>query len=214
MKQGLATVLICIFVLGLSFGTALAQTRVYGQQSCPTYSDTAPRTLPLVSEADLVGEASYPIPVATMSKVYDRCLSRPPKRFTPDAHDSYCTCAAAALHGSLTLGELTELQKEKNRRIGNPAYEKFVTLVVSPCMVEPIEEIEYLYCMVDKANDIRIRHFPTYCSCVGKEMRKHLQDSGDVEAMLELGNKSGKRERDPTDAFLSGFTLGKNAGKN
>jgi hypothetical protein len=209
MTRNLQALLILAALIAFPFSEGNAQSRPFGQQVCPTYSDTLPRTLPIVPQSELVGAKTSPIPGAVATKVYDRCLSRVPERFTPDAHKIYCTCTAAALQGSMTLGELIDLQDSKNRRIGHPSYEKFVTQVVKPCMVEPVEEIEYLYCMIDRAADPRIRFFPSYCQCVGKEMRKHLDKNGDIEAVMELSKKVGSRERDPTEGFLSGFERGR-----
>ena len=72
------------------------------------------RFFPILSSSDIVGAPDSPIPLDAIKKIDDRCRSRAPARFSPHALDTYCTCAAAATLGTVTVGDLKELQKESN----------------------------------------------------------------------------------------------------
>lgn len=156
--------------------------------------------VPLVDQQDLMGSPKGPIPDGVIKKIEDRCLSKVPQRFTPDAHHTYCACSAAATQGTMRLGDLAEIQDHKKRVVGNKVFEKYVAEVVTPCMEFPVEEIEYLYCVLYKSNDYRISYIPSYCRCVGRGMREYLKTEGTSNIILELGNIR-RRKDDPIQAL-------------
>ena len=87
---------------------------------------------PILSESDWVGTPDDVISISAIKKVTDRCLTRIPKRFTPDAHQSYCTCTAAATKASMNVGNMRALQKPDNRKLGNEHFEKYVSKDMKP----------------------------------------------------------------------------------
>lgn len=200
-----------LFALFLSFALA-AQAEERGRKVMPLrkqlaspYSPTnlpfTPTNLvPIVEGKDLEGNPKGAIPDAVIRKIDDRCLSKVPERFTPDAHHTYCACASAATQGTVRLGELAELQKKENRVIGNKIFEGYVQNVVAPCMEMPVEEIEYLYCVLYKSNDLRISFIPTYCQCVGRKMSEHVKKLGSANILLELANTT-RAKGDPVQAL-------------
>lgn len=161
---------------------------------------TPTNLVPMVEEKDLQGNPRGAIPDEVIKKIDDRCLAKVPERFTPDAHHTYCACTSAATQGTVRLGELAEMQKKENRVIGNKTFENYVQNVVAPCMEMPVEEIEYLYCVLYKSNDLRISYIPTYCKCVGKKMRDHVKKLASANILLELANTT-RMKSDPIQAL-------------
>ncbi len=142
---------------------------------------------------------SQSLPKATVNQVYNQCRVTPINRFTPGALESYCACTAAALQGNFRASEFNELQKESNQRVGNKIFESYVTNVIAPCLADPIDEIEYYYCVVDRTNDPRIANIPKFCTCMSKRLAKHVTNFGASNIMLSLGT-SGQTMR-PIDAL-------------
>lgn len=162
----------------------------------------APSTLfPLVTPEDFLDEVESEHPSAKLTnKVYDRCLSKMPTRFTPDALQYYCACSAAAIQANLTVKDLKDLQNEKTRKAGNTTFEKYVTQTVSPCIDMPVEDIEYLYCVLYRSNDWRISYIPRYCKCVSNTTREYVKTYGDADIMISWGSNS-KDFKDPFEAL-------------
>ncbi len=157
------------------------------------------RLLPIVAESDIVGAPDGAIGTEVIAKIYDRCMSRVPNRFTPDAHQYYCTCSAAATQGTITNGDLRALQNKKNRVLGNTSFEKYVHNVVKPCMDEPVEDMEYMYCIMYRDNDWRIKLPIPYCKCSSQGVRKYFEKSGEIDIMIAWGG--GIKYEDPIDAM-------------
>lgn len=161
------------------------------------------RLFPILSDTDLTGNAASPIPTPVIKKISDRCLSRVPERFTPRAHADYCACAAAATQGTMTMGDLRSLQKDENRVLGNPSFEKFVTSVMKPCMESPIADIEYNFCITSQDNDWRIRYPIPFCKCVSSTLQQHFKTSGTAEMMVGWGKPDKFATDDPTTTLWS-----------
>lgn len=160
------------------------------------------RLFPIVPENEIIGAPDDKISKDNITKIYDRCLSRAPDKFTPDAHRYYCTCSAAATEETMSVGDLKELQKEKSRELGNKAFEKYVHNVMKPCMDMPVEDTEYMHCIMNRKNDWRI-HLPIpFCKCVSKGVREHFEEFGEEEMMVSWGNKKMFYD-DPIEAFWS-----------
>lgn len=131
--------------------------------------------------------------------LFKQCRSFYPRRFTPTALDSYCECSMVATQVNMTAKEYTELQNPLNRKITNPTYQKYITTVVAPCMITPTVDIEYMYCVLDRYADNRVKSFPQYCQCVAREMRDHVELNGDVDMMITMG--SNPKINDPFEAL-------------
>jgi len=159
------------------------------------------RLFPILSDTDIVGAPDDAIPTVTIKKLDDRCRSRVPARFTPSAHDDYCTCAAAATQGTMTIGNLRTLQKEANRKLGNATFEKYVENVMKPCMEIPAEDIEYLSCISSAQNDWRIKLPIPYCRCVSRGMKDHFVKNGLEEMMLSWPYPNNVGEQSPVDTL-------------
>lgn len=162
------------------------------------YQREVSRLFPILPpEVNLDRDANLPITPDIGNMIYDRCLSRVPERFTPDAHRYYCTCSTAATVGTITHKELKELQQKKSRVIGNATFEKYVTEVITPCMDVPVEQIEYLYCVLSTRNDPRIDDIPKFCGCVSAGMGLHFKEFGRTEMMIAWNRGNEKMYDDP-----------------
>jgi hypothetical protein len=166
----------------------------------------ASRLFPIVAPTDIVGADTDPVSKDVVNKIYDRCLSRVPPRFTPDAHNYYCACAAAATHATITNEDLKQLQSEKNRKLGNKSFEKYVHEVMKPCMDIPVGDTEYMYCVMNRHNDWRIKFPLPFCQCVSKGVQSHFEESGEEDMMVSWGN-TGAGYRDPIDALWYNHTF-------
>lgn len=164
------------------------------------------RLFPILSATDIIGAPDDPIPRDAIKKISDRCRSRVPARFPPQALDDYCACSAAATLGTVTVGELRELQKETNRKLGNATFEKYVKNVMKPCMELPIEDIEYMFCVTSRENDWRIKYPMPYCRCVSRGVAKHFVTFGEEEMMVGWG-RAKNSEADPTDTLWENATF-------
>lgn len=165
------------------------------------------RFFPILSDAEIVGTPDSPIPRETIQKITDRCKSRIPPRFSPDALNSYCACASASTLGTLTVGELRDLQKETNRKLGNPVFEKYVENVMKPCMEIPIEDIEYLFCISSRKNDWRIKYPIPFCRCVSTGIRDHFKETGLEDMMIAWGKVKKENGSDPTESIWDNDTF-------
>ena len=172
---------ICLILITLS-GAAFA-----------TSSTPAPR-LKLENEED------GPIPSKTINDVYESCLYHIPARFTPEAREYYCACNSASLQGNFRLSEYRELQRQSNRKPGNKTFDKYIKSSVAPCLDRPVEQIEYLACLLDMSNDVRVGYIPGFCGCVSKKMRKHAEALGEAEIMAKLA-QDPSAFKDPVDAL-------------
>ncbi len=159
------------------------------------------KLFPILSASDIVGAPDDAIPLAAIKAINDRCMSRVPSRFTPSAHENYCTCSAAATQGTITVGELRDLQKETNRVLGNKTFEKYVTNVVKPCMEIPIQQIEYMFCISSTQNDWRIRLPIPYCKCVSRGVQKNFEKHGLENMMIGWGTGQKMGDQDPIDTL-------------
>jgi hypothetical protein len=196
MKRQHLFALMLIVAISIPFATGWGQALF--DPSKTVYEPS--RLFPIVPENEIVGAPSDPLPKELVDKIHNRCLSRVPGRFTPDAHSYYCTCSSAATQGTVTIGDLKELQKEKNRQLGNKAFEKYVHNVMKPCMDMPVEDTEYMYCVMNRKNDWRIQLPIPYCKCVSQGVRKHFEQSGEEEMMVSWGNKK-LQSSDPIDSL-------------
>jgi hypothetical protein len=159
------------------------------------------RLLPILSETDIIGAPDDAITLETIKKIDDRCLSKVPDRFPPIAHRTYCACSTAATQGSITVGNLREIQKDSNRVLGNKAFEKYVTNVMQPCMVNIIEDIEYMFCIMSRENDWRIRLPIPYCKCTSRNIKKHFEIYGLEQMMIAWGRPKKLPDASPIDAL-------------
>lgn len=144
------------------------------------------------------------VPVsAEDAKIYlEGCLAKIPRRFTPQAHETYCTCTAAALRGTITAAEYAQIRAPKNQKPGNLAFEKYVTNVIMPCMEYPVQDIVYLECVLNRSNDPRISNIPSFCQCMANQASDYVKKFGNIDAMLLLGNKFD-RIKDPAQAMIN-----------
>lgn len=173
------------------------------------------RLFPMLSATDIIGAPDDAIAIDAIKKIYDRCKSRVPERFPPVAHENYCTCAAAATQGTVTVGELRELQKETSRKLGNTTFEKYVKNVMKPCMEQPLDDIEYSYCISARDTDWRIRLPVPYCKCVSSNISVHFKEFGLEEMMIPWSNPRKMPTADPTDTLWDSdnFLKARNAAK-
>ena len=187
MKFGL---LICLMLVAFC-GAAFASSN----------TSPAPK-LTVPSEREDIG----PISAKLANEIYESCLYHIPSRFTPEAREYYCTCNAASLQGNFTMPEYRELQKQSNRKPGNKTFEKYIHTSVAPCLVDkPIFQIEYLACLLDTSNDVRIGYVPGFCSCVGKKMRDHARTFAEPEIMTKLAGQT-TAFKDPVEALWNNKT--------
>lgn len=165
------------------------------------------RFFPIISSTDIIGTPDSSIPIDAIKKISDRCKSRLPGRFPPEALANYCSCAAAATQGTMTVGDLRELQKESNRKLGNTTFEKYVKNVMKPCMEMPIEDVEYAMCITSRDNDWRIRYPVPYCKCSSEAIAVHFQKFGLEEMMISWGNPNKLGDDDPTTTLWDNQTF-------
>lgn len=142
---------------------------------------------PIIPDNEIVGTPDSLISKTNITKIYDRCMSRVPDRFTPDAHKYYCTCTAAATQATINNGELRTLQKTENRTIKNKTFEKYVLNVVKPCMDQPVEDVEYMYCVMNRSNDWRIQLPLPFCKCVSRAVVKKFREHGEEDILIQWG---------------------------
>jgi hypothetical protein len=83
--------------------------------------------------------------------------------------------------------------------VGNKVFEKYVHNVVKPCMNEPIEDIEYMYCIMYRGNDWRIKLPIPYCKCSSRGVRKDFEAGGEANMMIAWGGAI--KYQDPIDAL-------------
>lgn len=155
----------------------------------------------LKAESEVNGAISNKV----INDVYESCKYHIPARFTPEAREYYCSCNAANLQGNFRIDEYNELQKAANRKPGNKTFEKYIHTSVAPCLDMPVQQIEYLYCLLDTSDDIRIGNVPGYCQCVSKKMRKHAEKFAEVELMTKLA-EDPNTFKDPVDALWNNQT--------
>ncbi len=167
-----------------------------------------PSTLmPIIEGLKIEDALDAPLSPDIGNKLYDRCMSKVPQRFTPNGHSYYCTCSAAATVGNLSRGEMKIMQNRKNWVAGNKTFEKYVRDVISPCMDVPIDETEYLYCALNTRNDPRINDIPNYCRCVKSGIGLHFRQHGVDDLIIGWRNGASRSAEDPvttlweSDAF-------------
>ena len=148
----------------------------------------------------VANEESGPIPSNIINDIYENCLFHIPQRFTPEAREYYCTCNSASLQGNFRMNEYNDLKKISNRKPGNKLFEKYINLAVAPCLDVPVKQIEYLACILDTSNDIRIGYPLSYCSCVSDKMKAHAKALGEAEIMTKLAQNPGAY-KEPLDAL-------------
>lgn len=170
---------------------------VYDPQAA---KNVASNILPILPDEALPDTALDRIPQELVTKISDRCLSKVPPRFTPDAHQYYCACTAAATQAMIKMSELRELQKIENWKLGNPVFEKYVHEVVAPCIDMPVDDMEYMSCVLNRETDWRIDSIPLYCKCVSRAVKEHVTKYGEGEMMIEWGNPN-KRFDSPLSAL-------------
>ncbi len=145
-------------------------------------------------------EETGPISIELANQVYENCLFHIPSRFTPDAREYYCSCNAAALRGNFKMDEYRTLQRQSNRKPGNKTFDKYIHTAVAPCLDMPVEQIEYLACLLDMSNDVRVGYIPGFCGCVSSKMKTHVKKLGEAEIMEKLASDLTSF-KDPVDAL-------------
>ena len=153
-----------------------------------------------------VEEGNAAVSAKTAAVYLDRCLARIPRRFTPSAHEDYCVCSAAMMRQNFTNNDLEELNAPGAKKPGNPAFEKFVSDVMMPCMEGPIVDIAYVECIEDRSNSPLIYHIPKYCQCVGSSLTNFVKKAGASTALLGMSQYPNEF-REPIDALLRSSTL-------
>ena len=138
--------IVILLWLALVFWAGLPATQSYAK---PVYDPNAARFTnsnidPILPNTPLNDTPRDVIPNDIATKIYDQCLSKVPPRFTPDGHQYFCTCTAAAIQGNLRLSELREIQNKRNWKLGNKAFEKYIHTSVIPCLDMPVNDIAYL----------------------------------------------------------------------
>ena len=167
-----------------------------------------PSTLmPVIEGLTIDDSLNAPISADIGNKIYDRCMSKVPQKFTPNAHNYYCTCSAAATVGNLTRSELKTMQNRKNWVAGNKTFEKYVSDVISPCMDVPVDEIEYLSCALNTRNDARINDIPNYCKCVKAGIGLHFRDHGIEDIILGWKNGANRGAEDPVTTLWDSYAF-------
>ncbi len=213
MKHMFFTLLSCILLICVTFSVAHAQSELSPQNyknSKPVFNPQAARNvasniMPILPNDVLEAAPLDRISKSTVNKIYDQCISKVPPRFTPDAHQYYCTCSAAATEATIKMSELKELQNRKNWKLGNKPFEKYVHEVVMPCIDMPVDDMEYVSCVSYRGNDWRVSRVPQYCQCVSKLMKKHVIEMGESEMMIEWGDQT-KFYLSPLDALWNSGT--------
>ncbi|HNQ92303.1 MAG TPA: hypothetical protein PKI93_05160 [Alphaproteobacteria bacterium] len=156
--------------------------------------------MPVLPKSDLTDTPEDKIPNEIGDKLYDRCLSKVPPHFTPDAHYNYCACTSAATVATMKMSELRGIQSQKSWKLGNKAFEKYVGEVVAPCLDMPVEDMEFMSCILYRGNDWRINRIPQYCKCVSVGVREHVKKFGESELMIEWGTPN-KNYDSPLEAL-------------
>ncbi len=178
-------------------------------QSAPT-SEPSPITPPSASGAPgapaITTTTSVAVSAAEAETYREACLAKIPRRFTPEAHETYCTCTAASIRAHITKTEFDLIQDPKNQKPGILAFEKYVTNVVMPCMEFPVQDIVYLECVLNRNNDPRLKNIPKYCQCMGSRVSEHVKKFGDIDAMLMLGSRF-EIVKDPAQAMIRSTTF-------
>jgi len=183
---------------GILLCTASANAQTFDFQKARA---SAPSNLmPVLPSEDLVESPDNKISNDIANKIYDRCLSKVPPRFTPDAHQYYCGCASTATQATIKMKELRELQSQKNWKLGNKTFEKYIHNVVAQCIDMPVEDMEYMNCILYRGTDWRIDRIPQYCKCVSNGARKYVKDFGEADLMIEWGDTKRTYES-PLDAL-------------
>lgn len=159
---------------------------------------------PILPDLPMTPAPKDVIPNEVATKIYDRCLSKVPPRFTPDGHQYFCTCTAAAIQGNLKMSELQEIQSKRNWKLGNKAFEKYIHTSVIPCLDMPVNDMEYMNCILYRGTDIRVSRVPLYCQCVSTAMSNHFAQFGEIEMMTEWGDTSKKYDSPLTALWESG----------
>lgn len=165
--------------------------------------------LPILKDEVLVDSPGNKIPDETVEKIYDQCKSRMPSKFTPDSLEYYCSCSAAATSASMSMSELKELQKRENWKLGNAAFEKYVHNVVMECIDVPVDDMEYMSCILNRGNDWRVERIPLYCKCLSSSLKNYALKNAEAEMMLEWGSP-GKRYSSPLEALFNSSTYNYN----
>ncbi|PZP54546.1 MAG: hypothetical protein DI586_09590 [Micavibrio aeruginosavorus] len=145
-------------------------------------------------------EENGPISIELANQVYENCVFHIPSRFTPEAREYYCACNSASLRGNFKMNEYRELQRQSNRKPGNKSFDKYIKTSVAPCLDMPVEQIEYLACLLDTSNDVRVGYVPGFCGCVSKKMKTHAKAMAEVEIMEKLSSDPNAF-KDPVDAL-------------
>ena len=164
---------------------------------------------PILPDVPLNDTPKDVIPNEIATKLYDRCLSKMPPRFTPDGLQYFCTCTAAAIQGNLRMSELREIQNKRNWKLGNKAFEKYIHTSVIPCLDMPVNDMEYMDCVLYRGMDIRVSRVPLYCRCVSAAMSDHFTQFGETEMMTEWGDP-GKRYDSPLTALWESESYNRN----
>lgn len=167
--------------------------------SAPTFPPS--KLFPILSSTDIKGLPNGAIETDAILKIHDRCQTKLPDRFPPVALNSYCTCAAAATQGNITVGELRELQNSKTRVLGNKTFEKYVEKVMKPCMEMPIRDIENYLCLSSHKIDWRIKLPVPYCQCSSSKIADHFKKYGLTEMMISWGTKEKIGDETPIDTI-------------
>lgn len=131
----------------------------------------------------------------------DRCLSKIPRKFTPDAHEDYCLCTAAKMRTDFTNSDLENLASPSSRKPGNKSFEKFVEKIVVPCMEKPIIDITYMQCIMDRSMSPLIYSIPAYCQCAGEAMTPFIKGQALSTIMLNMSQYPNDF-KEPLDALL------------
>ncbi|HRK97409.1 MAG: hypothetical protein KDJ26_03835 [Alphaproteobacteria bacterium] len=204
-----------LFILTLGFialicvsSTAQAQDALSPQnykKFKPVYNpqaakDITSNILPILKNEVLKSTPNGTISNEIIEKIYDQCLSKVPPHFTPDAHQYYCSCTAAGTSAAIKTDELKELQSKKNWKLGNKTFEKYVHEVVMPCIDIPIDDMEYMSCILNRSHDWRVDRIPQYCKCISHAAKNHVIEMGETEMMVEWGNPL-KNYMSPLDAL-------------
>lgn len=138
--------------------------------------------------------ATAAIPGKVIDKYFEQCRSIYPERFSPEAFSYYCRCTAAAIQGSLSVDDYRQISQVKNQNIYNKSYVRYLLRVVHPCLDQPLDDMEYYNCVVNRKNNPAILSIPEYCKCVSATVSQHVRKYGDAEIIITLGNNQYSRE--------------------
>jgi len=198
--MNLTRAIIFFLLLLASLGTASGTARAQALIDPKNYKLPVSNLMPVVPKELLKDLASTePLSNDIANALYDQCMSKIPDRFSSEGHKYYCSCSSAATQGNLTVGELTDIQDEKNRTIRNKSFEKYIRNVMYPCMDVPIDDMEYATCTMNRSNDWRIRYPIAYCKCVTSLVKDHFKKFGETEMMIGWGTY-GAKQGDPIAA--------------